>query len=267
MDIDAIKERHRAIWALGDYSLLSVQLQPAARELCDACAVSAGQEALDVAAGDGNFALACAAEGASVVASDLSPAMVERGRARSEREGFEIEWLEADAEDLPFEDARFDCAASVFGAMIAPRPEVVASELFRVVRAGNTVGMTAWTPGSFSAELFAVARRYLPSPPGMPVSEQWGHEETVHERFDPLASHVECERRTLQWSAPSADAMEQILRDGAPTSVAASRSLPAEEFEAMLREQIELVERWNGADDGSVEIEAEYLLTVARKRG
>lgn len=267
MDVEAIKQRQREVWALGDYSLLSVQLEPAARELCDACAVSAGQEVLDVAAGDGNFALACAAEGASVVASDLSPVMVESGRARSDREGFQIEWLEADAEELPFEDARFDCAASVFGAMIAPRPHVVAAELFRVVRPGNTVGMAAWTPGSFSAELFAVARRALPSAPDMPRPEEWGHEETVRERFGPLAAHIECERRTLRWRAASLDAMRHVLSDGAPAAVAARRSLPAETFEAMLAEQLELVERWNRAEDGSVEIEAEYLITVARKGG
>src|ERR671914_2627963 len=121
----------RQIWGLGDYPELARVLEPAAVDLCDACAVSAGQEVLDVAAGDGNFALACAREGASVVACDISPGMVERGRARSAREGYEIEWLEADAEALPFDDSRFDCVGSSFGAFIAPRPEVVARELFR----------------------------------------------------------------------------------------------------------------------------------------
>ena len=144
MDVDAIKERNRQIWGLGDYAALSEALRPAAEALADACAVSAGQEVLDVAAGDGNFAIACAREGASVVASDLSPGMVERGRARSEAEGYDIEWAEADAEDLPFEDGRFDCVGSVFGAMMAPRPRVVAEELFRVVRPGGTVALYVW---------------------------------------------------------------------------------------------------------------------------
>src|SRR5918995_2197516 len=111
------------MWGLGDYAELSEALRPAAEALADACAVSAGQEVLDVAAGDGNFAIACAQEGASVVASDISPGMVERGRARAAAEGFDVEWLEAGAEELPFEDERFDCAGSGFGAMIAPRPE------------------------------------------------------------------------------------------------------------------------------------------------
>jgi ubiquinone/menaquinone biosynthesis C-methylase UbiE len=144
VDVEAIKERNRWMWGLGDYTELSEALRPAAEALADACAVSAGQEVLDVAAGDGNFAVACAREGASVVASDLSPGMVERGRARAEREGFDIEWVEADVEELPFEDDRFDCAASVFGAVFAPHPEVAAREMFRVVKPGGTIGLTSW---------------------------------------------------------------------------------------------------------------------------
>src|ERR671911_3144766 len=102
------------MWGLGDYADLSEALRPAPEALADACAVSAGQEVLDVAAGDGNFAIACAREGASVVASDLSPGMVERGRGRADAEGYDIEWIEADAESLPFKDGRFDCVGSVF---------------------------------------------------------------------------------------------------------------------------------------------------------
>ena len=119
-----------------------------------------------MAAGDGNFALACAREGAGVVASDIAPAMVERGGRRTGDEGYDVEWVRADVEELPFEDARFDCVGSVFGAVFAPRPEVMASELFRVVRPGNTVGLTAWTPDSFTVELFGVGRRYSPPPAG-----------------------------------------------------------------------------------------------------
>src|SRR4051795_12995413 len=106
VDIEEFKQTQRAIWGLGDYSELGRMLRPAADVLCEACAVSAGQEILDVAAGDGNFALAAAREGASVVASDLSPGMVDRGRARTQEEGYAIEWQEADVEELPFEDSR-----------------------------------------------------------------------------------------------------------------------------------------------------------------
>src|SRR3954454_10442699 len=181
------------MWGLGDYADLSEALRPPAAALAAACAVSAGQEVLDVAAGDGNFAIACAREGAKVVASDLSPGMVERGRSRSQAEGYAIEWVEADAEDLPFDDGRFDCVGSVFGAMIAPRPRRVAEEMFRVTRPGGTVAMTAWTPQSKLVELFSVGRRYVPTPPDMPSLEEWGKEDAVRERFDGLAGRIELE--------------------------------------------------------------------------
>jgi ubiquinone/menaquinone biosynthesis C-methylase UbiE len=117
---------------------------------------------LDVAAGNGNLAVLAAREGAAVVASDLTPAMLELGRMRTEGERLGVEWVEADAEALPFEDERFDCAASVFGAMFAPRPEVAARELVRVVRPGGTIGMANWTPAGFIGQWFQVATGYGP---------------------------------------------------------------------------------------------------------
>lgn len=265
MDVDGIKERNRAIWGLGDYAALSEALRPAAVELAEACAVSAGQEVLDVAAGDGNFALVCAREGASVVASDLSPGMVERGRARSEAEGYDIEWVEADAEALPFEDERFDCVGSVFGAMIAPRPRVVAEELFRVVRPGGTVGMTAWTKEGFSAELFALGRSYAP-PSDQPLSDEWSVEENVRERFDGLAARFEIERRPLAWEAESPEALVATIGESAPPWVAAKQNLPADRYASLIADATDLVRRW-GDGDGPTTVENEYALIVARKRG
>jgi SAM-dependent methyltransferase len=266
VDADAIKARMRTVWSGGDYDYLSRTLRPAAVALCDACAVSAGQEVLDVAAGDGNFALACAAEGASVVASDLAPGMVERGRARAAAEGYDVEWFEADAEALPFEDSRFDCVGSVFGAMIAPRPEIVAHELFRVVRPGNTVGMTAWTPAGFPPKLFALMREYVPPPPGAPLSEEWGDEDTVRARFDGLAATLEMERRTLTWEGDSPEALGEALADGTPQDAAARAALPPERYEELRRRRVELLRSWAGGD-GPVAIEGEYLVIVARRRG
>jgi SAM-dependent methyltransferase len=267
VDADAIKQRQRHVWGLGDYSVLSRQLAPAATVLCDACAVSAGQEVLDVAAGDGNFALACAREGASVIASDFVPRMVELGRARSEAEGYDVEWVQADAEALPFEDARFDCVGSVFGAMIAPRPEVAASELFRAVRPGGTVGLTAWVPDGFFAALFALGRSFLPPPPDAPLPHQWGDEATARSRLEGLASHVECERHTLHWTAASPEGFAAVEVDAAPTYAAAREALSEQQFDELIGQTVELAKRWNEADDGSVRIGADYLVTVARKRG
>jgi ubiquinone/menaquinone biosynthesis C-methylase UbiE len=266
MDVGQIKQRQRLVWGQGDYSELSHMLEPAAIALCDACAVSAGQEVLDVAAGDGNFAVAAAREGAAVVASDLSPGMLERGRARSTELGLEIEWVEADAEELPFEDARFDCVGSVFGAMIAPRPDRVASELFRVVRPGGTVGMTAWTPESFASAMFDIGRKYVPPPPDMPLAKEWGIEEVVRSRFDGLAATIDCERRVVAWEADSLEAFGERL-EATPVQAAAKENMPREQYDAMQAEQLELTGRWSLAPNGRVRLEAEYLMSVARKRG
>ena len=152
-----------------------------------------------------------------MVACDLSPGMVERGRARSRSEGFEIEWVEADVEQLPFDDERFDCVGSVFGAFIAPRPEVAAAELFRVARPGGTVGMTAWVPGSLVPDMGAASRKYAPPQPDLPLSEEWGVEETVHARLQGLAASVECERRTLGWEAESVEAFMKEF-EASPTA-------------------------------------------------
>ena len=266
MDVESLKQQSRAGWSAGEYTALSEMLRPAAVELCDACAVSAGQEVLDVAAGDGNFAIACAREGASVVASDLAPGMVERGKARSQAEGYDIEWLEADVEDLPFDDGRFDCVGSVFGAMIAPRPRLAAEQLFRVVRPGNTVGMTAWLPHGPTYELFTLTRRYSPPPPDLPQPEEWSREETVRERFDGLARSIDMEERSLEWSSGSPEEFVALMERHSPMQAAAKERMPAEEYARMREEMVALASDWAGGD-GPFTLEAHYVVIVARRRG
>jgi SAM-dependent methyltransferase len=265
-DVEMFKDRHRELWGLGDYPVLARRLEPAARALCDACAVSAGQEVLDVGAGTGNFAIACASEGAGVVASDISPAMVERGRARTDAEGYDVEWVEADVEALPFEDSRFDCAGSVFAAFFAPRPEVAAAELFRVVRPGNTVGLTAWTPDGFFGRLQALVQSFVPLPDGLPLPQEWGNEETVGARLDGLAGHVEFERPTLPLTADSPEAYADEFAATAPTFAGARARLGDERAEELRGAIADLAREWSGGD-GPISIEAEYLVIVARKRG
>lgn len=266
MDVEKLKEQSRRGWSSGEYSGLSAMLRPAADALCDACAVSAGQEVLDVGAGDGNFAVACAREGASVVASDLAPGMVEKGRARTQAEGYDIEWVEADVEDLPFEDARFDCVGSVFGAMIAPRPRVAAEELFRVVRPGNTVGMTAWMPYGPTHEMFSLTRRYSPRPDDLARPEEWTDADTVHERFDGLANSIDIEHRTLPWSGESPEGFVDLMERHAPMQAAAKEGMAPEEYARMREELVALARDWAGGD-GAFTVDAHYALIVARRRG
>ncbi len=256
------------MWSEGNYPAIAEVLLPVARALVDACAISAGQELLDVAAGTGNVAVLAAEEGASVVASDLTPALIELGRARSAEAGLDIEWAEADAEALPFEDARFDCVTSSFGAMFAPRPEVVAREMFRVVRPGNTVGMANWTPEGFQGQLFARRSRYGPPlPEGVPPAGDWGREEVVRERFDGLAATVDLERRTVPFEAESPEALWSFFEENAGPAVMARKMLPETTYAEMREDGLALVREWNTAGDRSVVIDAEYLLVVARRRG
>jgi ubiquinone/menaquinone biosynthesis C-methylase UbiE len=266
VDVERIKDQARVNWGRGDYGWLSEVLRPASEALAEACAVSAGQAVLDVAAGDGNFAIACAREGASVVACDISPGMVERGRERTEAEGVDVEWLEADAEALPFEDARFDCAGSVFGAMIAPRPRVAAEELFRVVRPGNTVGMAVWEPDGLAPRLFQVGRRYNPPPPGQPLIEEWGREEVIRERFDGLANTIELERRSLPWGADSPEQFIDLMERHAPIQATAKANMDPDDYASMRAEAIDLI-RSEAGGDGAFSLDVEYILIVARRRG
>ncbi len=263
---DELKASIRESWALGNYAEIARVILPASQALVDACAISAGQEVLDVAAGNGNLALLAAREGAAVVASDLTPEQVELGRARTAEEGYDVEWQVADVEELPFEDGRFDCCASVFGAMFAPRPEVAAAEMFRVVRAGGTVGLAAWTPEGFQGKVFALGNKYSPMPEGAPRGTMWGEEEVVRDRLGGLASSVQFERHSIHEEWESADAFFEFSRNAGPT-IARSKTLSHEDRAQMKDEVLAVIEEFNQATGGAIAIDNEYLITVARKRG
>ena len=237
---------------------------PAARELVRACGIGAGMRVLDVAAGNGNAAVESAHAGAEAVASDFAPKQVDQGRERTAAEGLDIEWAEADAEDLPFDDGSFDAVVSVFGAMFAPRPERVASELFRVVRPGGTVGMANWRPEGFQGGFFDIVARYRPpDPEGVQPPMRWGDEATVRERFAPYAEEVRVEPSVVPWRFESLQAMAEFFQNSMPRP---PQDLTDEQRQAMTTEMLEHVQRHNRASDGSVAIEAEYSVVVARKK-
>jgi SAM-dependent methyltransferase len=220
---------------------------------------------LDVAAGNGNAAVEAVRAGAEAVASDLAPKQVEQGRERTRSEGLDIEWVEGDAEELPFEDASFDASLSVFGAMFAPRVERVAAELFRVVRPGGTVGMANWAPDGFQARFFKVLNKYRdPDPPGVKPSSLWGDEEHVRERFGPYADEIRVEPRTLPWRW---DSFQQMAEFFAATGVGSrGTEMSEEKRQQMAIDMIELVQEFNTAEGGAVDIESAYSIVVARRK-
>ena len=171
-----LKTRHRAMWASGDYpSMVETFLLPLGPRLVEACGIGPGMRVLDVAAGTGNASVPAARTGAEVVASDLTPELFEAGRARAEAAGVELEWVEADAESLPFEDESFDVVMSSIGAMFAPRHQLVADELVRVCRPGGTLALLSWTPEGMIGALFRTMGPFAPPPPpGAQPPPLWG---------------------------------------------------------------------------------------------
>jgi SAM-dependent methyltransferase len=267
-DVQPMKDLQKLMWSLGDYREIARQAEPTAVAMVEACGVEPGMQVLDVAAGTGNVAVAAARRGARVVALDLTPRMLQWGRERSAAEGLAIEWVEADAEDLPFEDGRFDVVASSFGAMFAPRPQVVAAELFRVVRSGGVVGLASWTPRGFLGRQIELSSGYAPAPPGPegpPSPLLWGKPEVVRARLAELAASVQIQPGMAPVRFASKEAAREFYERNNGPLIALRNLLPPERYGALLAELEGLVEQFNQASDGTVAIDAEYLLVVARK--
>ena len=195
----ALKTKHRAMWASGDYPSLATDLiSTLGPILVDACGVRSGDRVLDVAAGAGNAAIPAALAGAEVVASDLTPELFEAGRRQAATWGAELEWTEGDAEALPFGDGDFDTVLSCVGVMFAPHHQATADELVRVCRPGGTIGLLNWTPEGFVGQLFATMKPYAPPPPpGAQPPPLWGSEEHVRALFGDRVTDVVARRQSV----------------------------------------------------------------------
>src|SRR5947209_2425199 len=163
----AVKSRQQSVWASGDFSVVASRIVYQAEQLCETADLQAGWRVLDVATGSGNAAIAAARRGCEVVGSDFVPALLERGRLRAEAEHLSVEFIEGDAEQLPFPDASFDAVISIYGVMFTPQHQRAASELTRVCRPGGRIALACWTPAGFIGETFRAMSRYLPPTPGL----------------------------------------------------------------------------------------------------
>src|SRR3954468_22108233 len=204
----AARQQARATWAAGDFDAIAEFIWEVGGVAAAAADCGPADRVLDIAAGSGNAAIQAAQRGADVVASDLTRELFAPGRRRASDNGVELEWVEADAEDLPFEDASFDVALSTFGIMFAPRHSVAATELARVVKPGGRIALCSWRPAGFIGEMFQTIAGFLqpPPPPGGPPV-RWGLEESVHELLDD-AFEIQTEERIFrQRYAGSVDEM------------------------------------------------------------
>jgi SAM-dependent methyltransferase len=265
-----LKTRHRTMWSSGDYPLMvETFLLPLGPRLVDACAIEPGARVLDVASGTGNAAIPAAQRGATVTASDLTPALLEAGAARPETAGLDLDWVAADAENLPFDDGSFDVVISSIGVMFAPHHDAAAAELVRVCRPGGTIGLLSWTPDGMLGALFATMKPFMaPPPPGVSSPLLWGSETYLHELLgDRVDFHVE-RRDVLEITAfdRPRDYGEHFKAYSGPTIAAranAVRNGVEDEFDAALDA---FCDEWSHGTSAPARFEKQYLLSVGTRR-
>lgn len=258
-----IKARQKAMWTSGDYTEVAKTIESAAADLIGGLEISAGQDVLDVACGTGNASIPAARAGARVTGLDLTPKLLTIAERRADGAGVEITFVEGDAENLPFDAASFDCVVSVFGVMFAPDQQKGADELVRVARPGARLGVCAWTPEGINGRLFGVLGAHLPPPPpdfSPPVL--WGTEERIRELFAEHGLEPEFERRTATFVDESIEHWVSFHEHALGPVVMARGALePQGKWEQARADLVELYEEANKATDGSMHVQAEYLVT------
>ena len=265
-----LKARHRTMWANGDYAhMVETFLLPVGERLADAAGITPGARVLDVAAGTGNASIPAARKGARVTASDLTPHLLEAGSRRPDAAGLDIEWVEADAEHLPFDDASFDVVMSAIGVMFAPHHQAAADELVRVCRPGGTVALLSWTPEGMIGDLFRTMGPFAaPPPPGAQPPPLWGSEQHVAELFGDRVDFHRLERDVLEINAfaQAHDYGEHFSSYYGPTIAAranAAKDGREQEFDAALRA---FCDKWDVGTPGHARFEKEYLVAVGTRR-
>jgi SAM-dependent methyltransferase len=261
-DLEALKARQRAAWSSGDYAIVGTTLQIVGEELCEALDVRAGQRVLDVAAGNGNVALAAARRWCEVVASDYVPELLEGARERAAAEQLPIAFQEADAEALPFPDSSFDVVVSTFGVMFTPDQEMAASEMARVVKSGGKIGLANWTPEGFIGQVFKTIGRYLPPPAGARSPALWGTRNRIHELFGIHAASITTAQRHFVFRYRSPAHWIEVFRAYYGPLLKAFAALEPASRAALETDLLTLIDQLNRARDGSMVVPGEYLEVV-----
>ncbi|WP_420753640.1 class I SAM-dependent methyltransferase [Rhodococcus sp. O3] len=268
-DDRALKAKHRAMWALGDYPSVATEVIPTLGPiLVSACEVGAGDRVLDIAAGSGNAAIPAALTGATVVATDLTPELFDMGRRDAAAAGATLTWQEADAEALPFDDASFDVALSCVGVMFAPHHRAAADELVRVTRPGGRIGLLSWTPEGFIGRMFATMKPYAPPPPpGAQPPPLWGDEQHVRSLLGDRVTDVQARNEKLRVERfGSGEEFRDFFKAAYGPTIAVYRAI-ADEPDRVAALDRDLAELGRSFDQGGGAMEWEYLLLTARRAG
>ena len=265
-----LKARHRTMWGAGDYPrMVETWLLPVGQALVSAADVQPGARVLDVGAGTGNASVPAAQRGARVTASDLTPELLTAGQHRPEAQGLDIEWVEADAEHLPFEDGSYDVILSAIGVMFAPHHQVAADELVRVCRPGGTIAVLSWTPEGMIGDLFRTLKPFAPAPPpGAQPPPLWGSEEHLRGLLGERVELTTLRREVLEVTAfqRPGDVAEHFRSFYGPTIVARANAA-RDGREHQLDEALDvLCQRWNRGTADAARFEIEYLVAAGTRR-
>ena len=266
-DLAAVKQRQQAAWASGDFAVVAARIVLVAEHLCDTADLQAGWRVLDVATGSGNAAIAAARHGCEVVGVDYVPALLDGGRRRAEAEGLAVEFVEGDAESLPFADGSFDAVTSVFGSMFAPDHAQAAAELLRVTRPGGTIALASWTPDGFIGELFRTVAAYVPPPAGVQSPMLWGTEAHLRSLFGDGICSLEVEERTFTFRFASAREFVDFFRTWYGPTLKAFAALDGAARKELEADLIDLARRWNRlGGSAATALPATYIEAVAVTR-
>jgi SAM-dependent methyltransferase len=265
-DLAALKMRQQAAWSSGNYAVVGTTLQIVGEQLCEALDLRPGAKVLDVAAGNGMASLAAARRWCTVTSTDYVPALLERGRARAEAEGLAIAFMEADAEDLPFDDGEFDTVLSTFGVMFAPNQDRAAAELLRVCKAKGRIGLANWTPEGFIGQVFKTLGKYLPPPPAAKSPALWGTRARLAEMFGSGASLIEAETRYFNFRYRSPEHFLNVFETFYGPIHKAFAALDRQRQTELRNDLNALIVRMNRATDGTMIVPSEYLEVVITRR-
>lgn len=254
----AIKSKQKATWGSGDYGRIGITLQITG----EALDIRSGQTVLDVAAGNGNASLAAARRFCKVVSTDYVSSLLEQSRLRATAEKLAIDYREADAEALPFDDASFDNVVSTFGVMFTPNQEQAAAELIRVCKKGGKIGLANWTPDSFVGQIFKTVGRHVPPPQGVNPASAWGTEAFLDKQFGAHASKIEVKPRTFTFRYHSPDHWLDIFSTFYGPMVKAFEALDDVTKLALRDDLRSVVEQHDRAADGTMVVPGDYLEVV-----
>jgi len=263
---EQIKFKQQATWASGDYAKVGSTLQITGEQLCESMGLTAGASVLDVAAGNGNASLAAARRFCQVLSTDYVPELLQKARVRAEAEGFPMEFQTVDAENLPFQDRSFDNVISTFGVMFAPDQAQVAKELIRVCKPVGKIGLSNWTPDSFIGELFKVIGKFIAPPPGISSPALWGSEAFIHAHFSSDTESIAMTEREFHFVYQSPQHWLDVFRRFYGPTHKAFEAFDENKQRELAGEILELIGRFNQAQDGTMRVPSTYLEVVAVRK-